>query len=62
MIYAFGLMDPRLTPPISDITYHEGRRGWKTLSLRSYSDPPMQSKYAAYDSFDFRVNNVKLDT
>ncbi|CAF3621444.1 unnamed protein product [Rotaria sp. Silwood1] len=52
LIYAYGLIDP-----INDITYHETRRGSRTLSLRSYNDPPLESKFIQFDYIDFRLNN-----
>ncbi|CAF3937549.1 unnamed protein product, partial [Rotaria sp. Silwood1] len=52
LIYAYGLIDPD-----TDITYHETRRGSRTLSLRSYNDPPLESKFTQLDYFDVRLNN-----
>ena len=54
-----GLVDPSLSAPVSDISYHFGRRSQGTLSLRSYSDPPPLSKFAEYDYFDFQLNDVR---
>jgi hypothetical protein len=52
-------VDPSLCPPVSDITYHEDRNGEYTLSLQSYDDPPLESKFAQLDYFDFQLNNVR---
>ncbi|CAF5002602.1 unnamed protein product, partial [Rotaria sp. Silwood1] len=52
LIYAYGLIDPD-----TDITYHETRRGSRTLSLRSYNDPSLESKFTQLDYFDVRLNN-----
>jgi len=53
LIFAFGLVDPT-----DDITYHEDRRGSRTLPLRSYNDPPSEDKFAGLDTFEWRSNNV----
>ena len=56
MIFAFGLVDP----DGDDITYHEDRRGSRTIPLRSYNDPPSEDKFAGLDTFEWRSNNVNL--
>ncbi|UJR36633.1 hypothetical protein I4U23_029352 [Adineta vaga] len=58
LIFAFGLVDPSRNPPNNGITYHQDRRGIYSLSLRSYSDPPVKSKFATMNYFDFRLNNA----
>ncbi|CAF3053826.1 unnamed protein product [Rotaria sp. Silwood2] len=55
LIYAYGLIDPT-----NDITYHETRRDSRTLSLRSYNDPPLESEFTRFAHFDFRLNNYSI--
>ncbi|CAF4266350.1 unnamed protein product [Rotaria sp. Silwood2] len=55
ILYAYGLIDPD-----SDITYHETQRGSRILSLRSYNDPSLESKFTEFDYFDFRLDNNKF--
>ncbi|CAF4453893.1 unnamed protein product [Rotaria sp. Silwood2] len=60
LIFAYGLVDPDLSQPNNDITYHENRRGSRTLPLRSYSNPPSASEFAAFDSVEFRLDNYAV--
>ncbi|CAF4969010.1 unnamed protein product [Rotaria sp. Silwood1] len=57
LIFAYGLMDPNIGQLDDDISYHENRRGSRIIPLQSYSDPPPESKFAEFDSFDFLMNN-----
>ena len=56
MIFAYGLVDP----VNGDITYHQNRRGTRTVPLRSYDDPPSIDKFAGLDTVVFRLNNVRI--
>ncbi|CAF1307283.1 unnamed protein product [Rotaria sordida] len=60
LIFAYGLVDPDLSQPNNDITYHGSRRGSRTLPLRSYSNPPSASEFATLDSIEFRLNNFAV--
>ncbi|UJR36729.1 hypothetical protein I4U23_029445 [Adineta vaga] len=62
LIFAYGLVDPSWNPSINGITYHQDRKGAYSLSLRSYSDPPLESKFASMNYFDFRLNNYTIPT
>ncbi len=55
LIFAYGLTDPD-----PDITYHETRRGVRTLPLRSYNDPPSEDKFIGLDTFEWRSDNVRI--
>ncbi|CAF3199418.1 unnamed protein product [Rotaria sp. Silwood2] len=57
LIFAYGLIDPNIGQLDGDISYHENRRGSRIIPLQSYSDPPPESKFAEFDSFEFRMNN-----
>ncbi|CAF1351319.1 unnamed protein product [Adineta steineri] len=59
LIFAYGLVDPSAATS-NDITYHETRRGSYTLSLRSYDDPPPESKFAGMNYFDFQTKNYSI--
>lgn len=48
-----------MSDPHGLIYYHEDRRGTRTVPLRSYSDPPPDSKFAGLDYFDFQLNDVR---
>ncbi|CAF5166627.1 unnamed protein product, partial [Rotaria sp. Silwood1] len=58
LIFAYGLADPSPSGPNGEISYHENRRGSRTLPLRSYADPPSEETFAGLDYFEFRLNNV----
>ncbi|CAF0807769.1 unnamed protein product [Adineta ricciae] len=60
LIFAYGLVDPTWNTTSNPITYHQTRRGSYSLSLRSYSDPPLESKFATLNYFDFRMNNYTI--
>ncbi|CAF3636010.1 unnamed protein product [Rotaria sp. Silwood1] len=57
LIFAYGLADPSPSGPNGEISYHENRRGSRTLPLRSYADPPSEETFAGLDYFEFRLNN-----
>ncbi|CAF2851989.1 unnamed protein product [Rotaria sp. Silwood2] len=57
LIFAYGLTDPVPSGPNGEITYHENRRGSRTLPLRSYADPPSEDIFAGLDYVEFRLNN-----
>ncbi|CAF4835652.1 unnamed protein product [Rotaria sp. Silwood1] len=58
LIFAYGLADPTPSESNDEISYHENRRGSRTLSLRSYADPPTEDIFAGLDYFDFCLNNA----
>jgi hypothetical protein len=60
LIFAYGLVDPDPSRPDGDITYHDKRRGARTIPLRSYNDPPSEDKFAGLDTFEWRTNNVSI--
>jgi hypothetical protein len=47
-----------MSQPGGLIKYHENRRGSRILPLRSYGNPPPESKFAGLDYFDFQLHNV----
>ncbi|CAF0926306.1 unnamed protein product [Rotaria sp. Silwood1] len=53
LIYVYGLVDP----DISEISYHESRRGTRMIPFRSYGQPPPDEKFIELDYFELRVNN-----
>jgi hypothetical protein len=53
LIYAYGLEDPN-----PEITYHETRRGSRTLPLLAYTNPPDESKFDGLETYEFSFNNV----
>ncbi|CAF2458331.1 unnamed protein product [Rotaria sp. Silwood2] len=57
LIFAYGLTDPDPSRPDGDITYHNTRRGSRTIPLHSYNDPPSEDKFAGLDNFEWRLNN-----
>ncbi|CAF3448817.1 unnamed protein product [Rotaria sp. Silwood1] len=57
LIFAYGLIDPDPSRPDGDITYHDTRRGSRTIPLHSYSDPPSEDKFIGLDTFEWRLNN-----
>ncbi|CAF4772742.1 unnamed protein product [Rotaria sp. Silwood1] len=52
LIYAYGLEDPN-----PDISYHEKRRGSRTLPLLGYANPPDESKFYGLETYEFKFNN-----
>ncbi len=60
LIFAYGLVDPDPSRPDDDITYHDTRRGSRTIPLRSYNDPPSEDKFIGLDTFEWRLNNVRI--
>lgn len=62
IIFAYGLVDLDINRPEMDITYHSHRRNTRLIPLRSYADPPPEEKFLGLDTFEFRLNNVRLLT
>ncbi|CAF3680380.1 unnamed protein product [Rotaria sp. Silwood1] len=60
LIFAYGLVDPIPSGPNGEISYHENRRGSRTLPLRSYADPPSEDTFSGLDYFEFRLNNYVI--
>jgi hypothetical protein len=60
LIFAYGLVDPDPSRPDGDITYHDTRRGSRTIPLRSYNDPPSEDKFKGLDTFEWRSDNVSI--
>ena len=59
MIFAYGLEDPVMSNGKATISYHgTSRRFTRIIPLRSYSNPPAESKFADLEYFDFRLNKV----
>ncbi|CAF4919956.1 unnamed protein product [Rotaria sp. Silwood1] len=59
LIFAYGMTDPSPSGSNGEISYHQNRRGSRTLPLRSYADPPSEETFAGLDYFEFRLNNHK---
>ncbi|CAF3089068.1 unnamed protein product [Rotaria sp. Silwood2] len=60
LIFAYGLVDPDLSQPDGDISYHHTRRGTRMIPLQSYGNPPSEDKFTGLDSFEFRLNNYRV--
>ncbi|UJR14303.1 hypothetical protein I4U23_001293 [Adineta vaga] len=57
LIFAYGLVDLDSNRPDSDISYHDTRRNTRMIPLRSYDNPPSDSKFVGLDTFEFHLNN-----
>ncbi|CAF4494608.1 unnamed protein product [Rotaria sp. Silwood2] len=60
LIFAYGLVDPDLSQPDGDISYHHTRRGTRMIPLQSYGNPPSEDKFTGLDSFEFRLSNYRV--
>ncbi|CAF3460707.1 unnamed protein product [Rotaria socialis] len=60
LIFAYGLVDPDLSRPDGDISYHGTRRGTRMIPLQSYGNSPTEDKFSELDSFEFRFNNYRV--
>ena len=60
LLFAYGLVDLDSSRPELDITYHSTRRNTRIIPLRSYADPPADTKFGDLETFEFRLNNVSI--
>ncbi len=56
VIFAYGLTDP---PANGDITYHESRRGSKTVNLIS-SGSKAESSITEFEILEYSISHVNL--
>jgi hypothetical protein len=47
-----------MSEPGGIINYHQTRRGSRIIPLRSYGNPPAETKFDRLDSFDFQLEDV----
>ncbi|CAF1402975.1 unnamed protein product, partial [Didymodactylos carnosus] len=57
LIFAYGLVDPDMSQSGGLIYYHENRRGSRIIPLRSYSNPPPDSKFSHLDYVEFKLSD-----
>jgi hypothetical protein len=48
-----------MSQPGGLIKYHDNRRGSRIIPLRSYANPPAETKFDGLDYFDFQLHNVR---
>ena len=60
LICAYGTQDPTIVNGKTTITYHENRRGSRTIPLRSFTNPPSENAFTGLDYIDFQIDSVSV--